>query len=425
MAVSKRLRYEILRRDSFTCRYCGASAPDVPLRVDHVTPVALGGGDEPTNLATSCEPCNSGKTSSTPDAALVADISSDALRWAAALKQAAEELRAKDEPKHAYRAAFEAAWGGWTWGRSGKKKPLDLPGGWKTSLDAFREAGLPEEVWPDVVEKAMTNPTVKFDNTFRYCCGIAWRMVRELQEQARLLVGLADSAGTLADSVVQAAIDVWDSEQQGTVDAGEREVFRASAIAARGSHDAHRIVEAAQWGVWYGEPNVASALAKVDAGEAVQAWTNSWITTAGKWPDDEQSDRVNTQCEALIAADVNVSRVVRAATYAGSRRSVRLYFGLTEDELEITGQHEFLARSAELWAGAFKVSAGRWPQQDELSVFFKHLSRIGSNGAGFWLDDVYCAASAAGAYQDPDLSTCLTRHLSVFEVAAFPLAAAA
>lgn len=63
MAVSKRLRYEILRRDSHTCRYCGASAPDAPLRVDHVTPVALGGTDHPSNLATSCEPCNSGKSS--------------------------------------------------------------------------------------------------------------------------------------------------------------------------------------------------------------------------------------------------------------------------------------------------------------------------------------------------------------------------
>ncbi|MYR30536.1 MULTISPECIES: HNH endonuclease [unclassified Streptomyces] len=63
MAVSKRLRYEILRRDKHTCRYCGAHAPDVPLRVDHVLPVALGGSDHPSNLATSCDPCNNGKSS--------------------------------------------------------------------------------------------------------------------------------------------------------------------------------------------------------------------------------------------------------------------------------------------------------------------------------------------------------------------------
>ena len=63
MAVSKRLRYEILRRDRYTCRYCGASAPDAPMRVDHVTPVALGGTDHPSNLVAACEPCNSGKAS--------------------------------------------------------------------------------------------------------------------------------------------------------------------------------------------------------------------------------------------------------------------------------------------------------------------------------------------------------------------------
>lgn len=33
MAVSKRLRYEILRRDDHACRYCGDRAPDVKLTV--------------------------------------------------------------------------------------------------------------------------------------------------------------------------------------------------------------------------------------------------------------------------------------------------------------------------------------------------------------------------------------------------------
>lgn len=75
MAVSKRLRYEILRRDKFACRYCGAKAPDAPLRVDHVTPVALGGTDDPTNLVTSCEPCNAGKTSTIEG--FVEDVQSD------------------------------------------------------------------------------------------------------------------------------------------------------------------------------------------------------------------------------------------------------------------------------------------------------------------------------------------------------------
>lgn len=61
MAVSKRLRYEVLLRDGFTCRYCGAKAPDVLLEVDHVIPRTLGGTDDLTNLVTACEPCNQGK----------------------------------------------------------------------------------------------------------------------------------------------------------------------------------------------------------------------------------------------------------------------------------------------------------------------------------------------------------------------------
>ncbi|MER6444121.1 HNH endonuclease [Streptomyces venezuelae] len=65
MPVSKRLRYEILRRDNHTCRYCGTAAPAIPLRIDHVMPVALGDTDIADNLVTSCEPCNNGKSSST------------------------------------------------------------------------------------------------------------------------------------------------------------------------------------------------------------------------------------------------------------------------------------------------------------------------------------------------------------------------
>lgn len=54
MAVSKRTRYEVLRRDNHTCRYCGGSAPDVRLTVDHVLPVTLGGSDDPSNLVAAC-----------------------------------------------------------------------------------------------------------------------------------------------------------------------------------------------------------------------------------------------------------------------------------------------------------------------------------------------------------------------------------
>lgn len=426
MAVSKRLRYEILRRDSYTCRYCGRSAPEVPLRVDHVTPVALGGGDEPTNLATSCHDCNSGKSSASPDATLVADVSDDALRWAAAMSEAADELREQQAPKLAYREVFQTAWNGWTWERDGKKETFDLPKDWKGSLDAFREAGLPQDVWPDIVEKSMTNKTVRSENLFRYCCGIGWRMVGELQERARVIVGATPDAASPLDSVVQAAVDSWKGNKFGDISDDELARFAASAAAAREAEeeDPHRIVQAGQYAAWYGEAEVGAALAKLDRDEALQEWTFAWLSAAGEWPDDEPTEQARTQIDRLLDGHVNTSRVARAAIYAGSRRSVRIYFGLSEAELKVSGQHEVISKSVEVWVQAYHSAAGRWPSKAETSAFFASMRRIGADG-GIWIDDIYPAAAAAGAYLDPDISTCLTRHLSTFEAAARPLAPAA
>lgn len=59
--IPKRLRFEVLRRDSFTCRYCGRQPPEVVLHLDHIVPVANGGTNDLENLVTACLPCNIGK----------------------------------------------------------------------------------------------------------------------------------------------------------------------------------------------------------------------------------------------------------------------------------------------------------------------------------------------------------------------------
>lgn len=59
--LSKKIRFEVFKRDSFTCQYCGQKAPDVILEVDHITPVSKGGKNEILNLVTSCFDCNRGK----------------------------------------------------------------------------------------------------------------------------------------------------------------------------------------------------------------------------------------------------------------------------------------------------------------------------------------------------------------------------
>ena len=61
MSVSKRLRFKILERDQFACRYCGRMAPAVELQVDHIHPVSKGGADTMDNLVASCAACNQSK----------------------------------------------------------------------------------------------------------------------------------------------------------------------------------------------------------------------------------------------------------------------------------------------------------------------------------------------------------------------------
>ena len=62
MSLSKRTRFEVLKRDGFRCRYCGITAVAVALHVDHVVAVASGGTDDPINLVTACASCNLGKS---------------------------------------------------------------------------------------------------------------------------------------------------------------------------------------------------------------------------------------------------------------------------------------------------------------------------------------------------------------------------
>lgn len=59
---STRRRFEIFKRDDFTCQYCGRRSPDVVLEVDHIVPQSSGGSDDVVNLITSCWECNRGKS---------------------------------------------------------------------------------------------------------------------------------------------------------------------------------------------------------------------------------------------------------------------------------------------------------------------------------------------------------------------------
>ncbi len=59
--IGAKVRFEVFKRDSFQCQYCGKSAPEVILHVDHIKPVFTGGENDIMNLVTSCVECNLGK----------------------------------------------------------------------------------------------------------------------------------------------------------------------------------------------------------------------------------------------------------------------------------------------------------------------------------------------------------------------------
>lgn len=138
MAISKRLRYEILRRDNYTCRYCGRRSPDVELAVDHVVPEALGGPDVPPNLVTACQDCNSGKSANAPDAAVVDDVAMRAEAWSAAMTQAAAERTAHRDGRAFLHNEFETEWNSWK--INGVAVPISA--GWRVTVDKYLDAGL-------------------------------------------------------------------------------------------------------------------------------------------------------------------------------------------------------------------------------------------------------------------------------------------
>ena len=103
-AISKKTRFEIFKRDEFTCQYCGSFPPEVLLHIDHIIPVAQNGSNEMDNLITSCSACNQGKgaisLSSIPKslkdkAKQVAESEAQIKGYAAAIQAKEERLKAE------------------------------------------------------------------------------------------------------------------------------------------------------------------------------------------------------------------------------------------------------------------------------------------------------------------------------------------
>lgn len=178
MAVTKRVRFEVLRRDNHTCQYCGAKAPDVELQIDHVMPKALGGDDKPGNLIAACRPCNSGKTSITPDSPLVEGLSDRAAAYALGMQDKMVRFRAEVESLQEYTDEFVENWNTWT--VVGKNENLPLPDDHELSLFAWLRQGVPMKVLTMATAKAMNKPGIRGEHgVFQYVAGVVNGMLRD------------------------------------------------------------------------------------------------------------------------------------------------------------------------------------------------------------------------------------------------------
>jgi hypothetical protein len=170
MAVSKKTRFDVFKRDGFICVYCGKSPPEVILEIDHVIPKARAGSNQIDNLVTSCFDCNRGKR----------DIPLDQIPPSVAVK--CDEIREREEQYREYQkllrsvrnrehrevAKVEDIW-------TSEYPDYCLTQGFRRSVKSFIEQlGLAETI--DSMEIAV-NKTRSRGDSLKYFCGVCWRKI--------------------------------------------------------------------------------------------------------------------------------------------------------------------------------------------------------------------------------------------------------
>lgn len=179
MAVSRALRFEILRRDQFRCHYCGVTPEQSELHVDHVVPQALGGTNDPSNLVTACAECNGGKAGRTLAEPVVAEVDEKAQRYALAVEQAIEERRQVLASEKQVQDDFRAIWDTW-------QPAQPLPAGFGRTVHQIMRAGLEWEDVIDSIEIAMSKQKLFGEDypRFKYFRGVCNRKIEAIRKRA-------------------------------------------------------------------------------------------------------------------------------------------------------------------------------------------------------------------------------------------------
>lgn len=177
--IGKKTRFEVFKRDGFTCQYCGNHPPAVVLHVDHIHPVAEGGTNDQDNLITSCEACNLGK-----GARLLSSVPVSLASKAETLREREDQLsgyqdlmaeKARREEIEAWDVA-EILWPSVIDTRQCVARDL-------LSIKNFiRRLGFYEV--KELAEIAYTRKPYGGTAMFKYFCGCCWTRIRDLNEGA-------------------------------------------------------------------------------------------------------------------------------------------------------------------------------------------------------------------------------------------------
>lgn len=170
--MSKKLRFDVFKRDGFICQYCGNCPPAVVLEVDHINPVANGGKNSVDNLITACFDCNRGK-----GAGLLTSLPESVADKAAIMAEKLEQLKAferliKSKKRHEEKQidevqeAFQVHFTGYSFNPK-----------FRESVRLFLRK-LPGHVVVDYMHLACTR-IPRRDDAVKYFCGICWKCIKE------------------------------------------------------------------------------------------------------------------------------------------------------------------------------------------------------------------------------------------------------
>lgn len=170
--ISKRARFEIFKRDGFTCHYCGAHPPHAILHVDHIHPVAEGGTNDPDNLVTACSYCNLGK-----GATLLSKIPGSLHEKALVAREREDQLLGYAQIMQEIRDRIEAdAWD------VAEVLKLGASEGFSTAnLQSIKNfvTKLGKHECLDAADRALSRQPYNYQQRFKYFCGVCWRKIQE------------------------------------------------------------------------------------------------------------------------------------------------------------------------------------------------------------------------------------------------------